>query len=119
MKNKRYINKTPMDTLIAFMEKYEKAQKDINAGSSIHKDTLPALVKLEAHEDNGDDLLSPGRFFAMPICEPDQYWKYIPSARKERYKSLNLKYVGCEAQISKGTINRNHCSYFLLWILLF
>jgi len=88
------------------MEIYDKKQRDVATGGRMQRDTPPAKVYITY--DDCMTVFSEGRFRRMPICDPEVYYKLMPTERKERYKAMDLKAVGAEGQISKVVINRLH-----------
>ena len=105
--DKPWINKQTVADLLKMKEAYEQLQKETNTDNGRHRDTAPAVVEVKKEKDDCFKKLSAARFsLRMPLSEWDYWWLMMPIERQQRYKSINLRVVGAESQISKSTINR-------------
>lgn len=102
-----YLDTIPVADLIQIQQAYQKQQKEASTDNGMHRDTRPAVVHVKKGKDDCFEQLSQARFdLRMPLSGWSVWWPKMPLERIERFKSLDLKVVGAESQISKSAINR-------------
>lgn len=108
-RDEAWLNTQPVATILQMKEVFEKMQKDTNTDSGMHRDSKPAPITVKRCVDDCFTALSQARFdLRMPLSDWSTWWPRMPVERVERYKTLDLKVVGAESQISKSAINRMH-----------
>ena len=102
-----WLDSQPVATILAMKDVFEKMNREVNTDSGMHRDTKPAPIVVKRSTDDCFTALSRARFdLRMPLSDWTVWWPLMPVERVERYKTLNLKVVGAESQISKSAINR-------------
>ncbi len=119
LRDKKWINSTPLDTILRFYEIYEKKQKDLSSNDSMREDKKPRTIMFEAGEDNYFDSLHPARFLRFPLCNLEDIWKKVPVEIMEKYRNLDLASVGADCQLSEKTIARMHSRREILQLRYF
>lgn len=105
--DKEWVDSQTVADMLQMMAAYEKLQKEVYTDGSAHRDTRPATILFERQEDDCFGSLHKARFeLRMPLSDWDDWWPLMPLERTERFKSLDLKSLGADAQISKSAINR-------------
>ena len=110
-RSEEWLNTQSVADLLQMRGAYEKQQKETNTDNGMHRDNKPVPINIKKGVDDCFEQLSHARFdLRMPLSSWAYWWPRMPLERTERYKSLNLKAVGAESQISKSAINRlvNH-----------
>ena len=106
-RSEEWLNTQSVADLLQMMHAYEKQQKETTTDNGTHRDTKPVPVNIKKGVDDCFEKLSHARFdLRMPLSGWSYWWPMMPLERTERYKSLDLKAVGAESQISKSAINR-------------
>ena len=110
--NSLYLDPEWVDTqsvsdMLQMMQAYERVQKEVNTDGSAHRDTRPVTKTFERAEDDCFSKLCEARFdLRMPLCSWEDWWPLMPLERTERFKSLDLRSLGADGQVSKSAINR-------------
>lgn len=116
LRDDAYLDTIPVADLIQIQQAYQKQQKEASTDNGMHRDTKPAVVQVKKGKDDCFEQLTQARFdLRMPLSSWSVWWPKMPLERIERFKSLDLKVVGAESQISKSAINR-YCSHNILLI---
>ena len=109
LRDDAYLDTIPVADLIQIQQAYQKQQKEASTDNGMHRDTKPATVNVKKGTDDCFERLTHARFdLRMPLSSWSTWWPRMPLERIERFKSLDLKVVGAESQISKSAINRMH-----------
>ena len=107
--DKDWVDAQTVADMLQMMNAYEKLQKEVNTDGSAHRDTRPVTVSFDKAKDDCFGKLCRARFeLRMPLSDWEEWWPLMPLERTERFKSLDLKSVGAENQVSKSAINRCH-----------
>lgn len=108
LREKQWINAQPLDTLLKFMDSYQKVQKELSSSESVKIDKKPKKIMYEASEDDFFETLHPARFLRFPLCDRDKYWSQVPIEIKDKYRNIDLKSLGAECEVSEKTILKTH-----------